>query len=160
MIRVIFAAFAVAAALAGCDNPDATIPRDGYVSTILPSPQASPATTTGTDPATEWNKRSATTLTTLQQTTRAIDFAMGNQDFDSAASLCTQIGDAGRTLGEALPSPNDQINALLSDAVTQIAAGEQICKSYGPETGSAQTTQFTDAINAAEAKLSASMHVW
>jgi hypothetical protein len=38
MIRAIPAALAVAAVLSGCDNPDATIPRDGYVSTIVPSP--------------------------------------------------------------------------------------------------------------------------
>ena len=50
-------------------------------------------------------QRTATALTSLQQATRAIDFAMGNQDFDSVASLCTQIGDAGRSLGGALPSP-------------------------------------------------------
>jgi hypothetical protein len=160
MIRATLAALAVAAGLSGCDNPDATIPRDGYVSTILPSPAASPETTPGKDEATEWNKRTATALTALQQSTRAIDFAMGNQDFDSAASLCTQIGDAGRSLGGALPSPNDEINSLLTDAVKQIAAGEQICKSYGPDTTDAQTKQFADAINAAEAKLSASMHVW
>ena len=48
----------------------------------------------------------------------------------------------------------------MSDAVTQIASGEQICKSYGPDTTDTQTKQFADAINAAEAKLSASMHVW
>ena len=30
----------------------------------------------------------------------------------------------------------------------------------GPDTTDTQTKQFADAINAAEAKLSASMHVW
>ena len=160
MIRAILAALAAAAVLSGCDNPDATIPRNGTVSTILPSAPASPTTTPGKDQATEWNKRTATALTALQQTTRAIDFAMGNQDFDSVASLCTQLGDAGRSLGGALPSPNDDINSLVSDAVTQIASGEQICKSYGPDTTDTQTKQFADTINAAEAKLSASMHVW
>lgn len=161
MKRVLLAAvggLAVAAVLSGCDNPDATIPRDGQFTTRI-TPQESVAPTDRAD-ASAWSKRSNTALTVLQQQTKAMKFALGNEDWDAVAGICTQIGDAGRTLGESLPAPNTEINALLGDAVAQIASGEKICKGYGPGTTEDQTKKFNDTIDAAEAKLSASMHVW
>ena len=161
MKRVLLAAvggLAVAAVLSGCDNPDATIPRDGDFTARL-TPQQSAQATDDND-ATTWSKRSNTALTSLQQQTKALDYAMGNEDFDAAAGICAQIGDAGRSLAETLPAPNAEINSLLGDAVARIAAGEKICKGYGPQTTPDQTKQFNDTIAAAEAKLSASMHVW